>query len=485
MRQFILCFCMIGMFSAKLYAAEPVKVFVSEFNVVGSAVGANNELKQVLQSLVRSQVSDQNVLAVDTAGEADVLVKGTYVSYGGFNNIDVSVVMGDGHSVARISKGFSDEKKLMDAVINVSDGLRTAILGHWETRPRKQLSSLDQNKILVEKKSSDNKFIVHKNDTVSSSTDVKIKLDGKYNQIRYVTFSGKPAFAASTDKGIKLIDMSGNRLASREWPAGIKVIYLDSFVSQNNEYLIVTRLDLNDVYTDVYSLGGKGLEAVAVNQPYFVSVRKGKEQDRIYIQEPGSAPDRFFGNVYEGALRGNKLNKTLKLDLPKYANVYNFANVLLKSGERLIVLFDEDRYLTVYNEQYKKVWKSMERFGGSELFYQVKGGVNYKSTGKEFTTYFMEQRIQQLDDNTLLIVKNDGSLVVGDVRVYKKGALYALRWTGAELEELWHTKESQSYLADYYLDKGSVLYQLLLTQREDPIGNDHAISLIQAHLISQ
>ena len=98
----------------------------------------------------------------------------------------------------------------------------------------------------------------------------------------------------------------------------------------------------------------------------------------------------------------------------------------------------------------------------------------------------MEQRIQKISDDTIVVVKNDGALVVGDARVYKKGSVYALKWTGTELEEVWRTKDFQNYLADCYLNyEKNEMYQLLVTQREDMVNNDRASSLIQIQSLSQ
>jgi hypothetical protein len=38
----------------------------------------------------------------------------------------------------------------------------------------------------------------------------------------------------------------------------------------------------------------------------------------------------------------------------------------------------------------------------------------------------------------------------------------AFRWNGAALDEVWHTKESQNYLADYYYD--AVLKELVMLE---------------------
>jgi hypothetical protein len=43
--------------------------------------------------------------------------------------------------------------------------------------------------------------------------------------------------------------------------------------------------------------------------------------------------------------------------------------------------------------------------------------------------------------------------VIGDSRTFNKNSVYAFKWNGASLDELWHTKSSQNYLSDYLYDE--------------------------------
>ena len=79
----------------------------------------------------------------------------------------------------------------------------------------------------------------------------------------------------------------------------------------------------------------------------------------------------------------------------------------------------------------------------------------------------------------ILVPKNDGFLVVGNLRSYKKHSFYAFRWTGAILEEKWHTKESPTYLADFAYDSGSnELVELEVTQNESMFDKGKSVITI-------
>jgi hypothetical protein len=56
-------------------------------------------------------------------------------------------------------------------------------------------------------------------------------------------------------------------------------------------------------------------------------------------------------------------------------------------------------------------------------------------------------------DGDIVVPKNDGFWVVGNSRSFTKNSVYDFVWNGAVLEERWHTKPSQNYLADYFYDE--------------------------------
>ena len=76
--------------------------------------------------------------------------------------------------------------------------------------------------------------------------------------------------------------------------------------------------------------------------------------------------------------------------------------------------------------------------------------------------------------------KNDGFFVVGNVRMFKRGAVYSLYWNGAALEEVWRTKDTQNYMPDFGFDESkSELLLLQLTQREDTLMRTKGASALQ------
>ncbi len=56
-------------------------------------------------------------------------------------------------------------------------------------------------------------------------------------------------------------------------------------------------------------------------------------------------------------------------------------------------------------------------------------------------------------DNEIVVPQNGGFWVIGNARSYSKSSVFAFKWNGSSLEETWHTRQDQDYLADFILDE--------------------------------
>lgn len=166
--------------------------------------------------------------------------------------------------------------------------------------------------------------------------------------------------------------------------------------------------------------------------------------------------------------------------MPRYGNVYSFNQFKHQSGELLTVVYHENNYLVVYDKDQKELWRSNDAFGGSELFYKVEDMAMVNPTTDKYRWFFMNQRILVTSQQEVLVGKNEGFWVLGNARMYKKGAVYSLYWNGAGLEEVWRTKDTQNYMPDFAFDESkSELLLLQLAQREDVLMRTKGASALQ------
>ncbi|MGB9082339.1 MAG: hypothetical protein WCD00_13655, partial [Desulfuromonadaceae bacterium] len=131
----------------------------------------------------------------------------------------------------------------------------------------------------------------------------------------------------------------------------------------------------------------------------------------------------------------------------------------------------------VYDQQLNELWRSNDKFGGSELYFQKEDDSNLRVSGDKFRWIFMNQRIQVSSKGEILVGKNEGFWVLGNARSYKRGAVYCLVWNGSSLEEKWRTRETQNYMPDYLFDEARNELLILQTVQRPGIASRGASSL--------
>jgi hypothetical protein len=163
--------------------------------------------------------------------------------------------------------------------------------------------------------------------------------------------------------------------------------------------------------------------------------------------------------------------------MPRYGTIYSFNQLHDRDGKVLTVVINPDGYLIVYDRDLKELWRSNDRFGGSELYFQKEDDANVRATGEKFRWVFINQRIQVSSTGQILVGKNDGFWVMGTARSYKRGAVYCLAWNGSSLEEKWRTRETQDYMPDYLFDEARNELLILQTVQRPSITSRGASSL--------
>jgi len=126
MKRLIFLLLMV-MIATPVFGADPLRIYVGEFNAVG--VQAKEETKAVLQSLLTSRLNSDKLLTVSTAGEAEVVVGGTYVAIGKQYNLDAFVKTAAGQTVARsFVQGEGGQEVLFGAVGSLAEKLSAELL---------------------------------------------------------------------------------------------------------------------------------------------------------------------------------------------------------------------------------------------------------------------------------------------------------------------------------------------------------------------
>jgi hypothetical protein len=268
-----------------------------------------------------------------------------------------------------------------------------------------------------------------------SSREVVVALEGElrlYRQDKELKLVATESGFDGTEKIIALdcADVDGD---------GIQEIYVTAFKGEQ-------------LSSRVYQLDNGVFKKIATGLPYFFRgmALSGKEQ-KIYAQEMGMDDD-FYGDMFEVVKKGASFHLANPIKLPPQSNLYTVTQFSDKDGKPFFLTLNADGYLVVYDDKGENIWKSSDKYGGSETYFTRDDLQNIRVTGSQFRKRFIEQRLVVTKSGVVIVPKNEGTFVIGNSRSFNKNSVYAFAWSGAGLEELWHTKVHQNYLADYAYD---------------------------------
>lgn len=488
-------------------AAEPLRVYVGEFNAVG--VTAKDDTKAALQALLASRLNSDKLLTVSSPAEAELVVGGTYLAIGKQYNLDAFARTAGGQTISRsYVQGEGGQEALFGAVGTLADKLSADLLKKLESGsvPRLavaapapvvvpapvpvaqpgDLQRVPQGNIIrpVQPAQSSDLQRVPQGDIIrpqafyrgAPNTGEIKRLDGMYNLL---------AVGPRDAKGRRLLFMAQNQSVAALWEGESrpftgfslkptqKVVSLDYLDTDGNgtAELYVSVLTSGEVESQVWELKSNKLVKLADKVPYFFrAIALAGGTPKLFVQEQGRGEQQYYGDVYEAVLQGKQIVKKTRFVMPRYGNLYSFNQFKAQNGELLTVVYHENNYLVVYDKEQKELWRSNDAFGGSELYYQIEDLDRMRIYGDKYRWYFMNQRILVTSQQELLVGRNDGFFLLGNARTYKRGAVYSLYWNGAGLEEVWRTKDTQNYMPDFWFDEAeSELLLLQLIQREDVV----------------
>jgi len=485
MKKFFAIFSFLALIvSSNNVHASQIKVFVSEFNVVG--VQNRDELKTTLPVLLSSRLNSDKVVSVGSQAEADVLVSGTYIAIGKIYSIDAMARTVAGKTITRAFVQGDTGEELIPVVGKLAEKL-TAELAKVPV-----LTSVSKS-VVVPAVPVKSDFVKPEINAVSAVKSEFIKpLDsglntaGNWLSKRLDGASNLMATGKTLPDGSREIFMAGERrftyyrqgseinlVAQTELGNGYNIISLDTVeAAEGTIEIYLTVIRNGELASQVWHVKGDKLQMVAENLPWFFrSFSLAGGSKKLYAQAMSRDAD-FFGDVHEAVRSGSKISFKKSIKLPTNGNIYTFNQFKTADGKIYTLVIKPDGYLIVHDQELKELWRSNDKFGGSELYFQKDDADNIRITGDKFRWIFMNMRIQVSSKGDILVGKNDGFWVMGNARSYKKGLVYNFSWNGSSLDEKWHTKETQNYMPDYYYDEArNELLMLQTVQRPGIITN--------------
>jgi len=457
--------------------AAPLKVFVSEINVVGAV--NKDEMKQTLPLLLASRINSDTITAVATAAEADVLISGTYVAIGKVFSVDALARTAGGKTLARAFVQGENQDELIPAMGTLAHKIQTELTKQFSSAatiavnvaPAVSAAKSDFIRPEPTQSAPAAEFIKPREmEQGSASGWLSKRLTGAANLMAAGSIrpDGSQNLFLAEDRRVSYYRQASEMrlITDMELRSSEKIISLDLLESTGGAELYVSIMRGDNVVSQVWQVSGDKLVKTAENLPYFFRVfALAGGQKKLYAQSMGRESD-FYGDVFEATRSGNSFSLINPVKMPRFGTIYTFNQFRDAAGELFTATINTDNYLIVYDRDLKELWRSNDKFGGSELYFQKDDLTNTRTTGDNFRWVFMNQRIQVTAKGEILVGKNDGFWVLGNARSYKKGSVYCLYWNGSSLEEKWHTRDTQNYMPDYFLDEErGELFILQVVQR--------------------
>jgi len=465
--------------------AAPLKTFVAEFNVAGAS--NKDDLKTTLQGLLASRLNPKQVRLVEKPGQAELVLTGTYALFGKMFSIDVLVknalndtmtkVFEQGESQDDLIPAFGRLAQKIDRELEKTPPVATAPASPAPSQILTPPSTPDPSKVptpALSKATASN---------VVNNVDVPVAKE----ETGYIVKSGAPALNApgfwtsdpmtgiftsialgrilpsgeleifvAGDHKIRYMRKSSTlkQVAELAIPVPAKILAIDSADLDHDGIpeIYVSIVDRKTVSSRVYKPSENGLELIADNQPWlYRGIGLDFKERKVFVQEVSSEGE-YQDGVAELTRTGHGFATKNNRALPRQGNIFSFAPFRDSSGADRLVITDEDGYLNVYTADGSELWKSSDKFGGSESYFNYETVAQMRGMSDKYRFNFREQRITVLPDGILIIPLNEGSFSIGNNRSYSKHSLFGLQWTGSLLREVWHTRVTSSYLADYAYD---------------------------------
>jgi hypothetical protein len=241
---------------------------------------------------------------------------------------------------------------------------------------------------------------------------------------------GKKEIALSTGKDVLFYNL-GADLQPALGGLGVKGsrldehLWLDTLDMNKNgrDEIIITSMKRDEVNSYIYEL--KDSEFILLYQD------KGflRKLDKGLIGQAYSRSEGFDGAVFAISWDG-AYKKDAAIKLPKGVNIYDFVYLDDPQNGRLIVSYDGDGYLNVYDGNNARIWKSKTKTGGFLTTFSKSSPSTVTDRGE----WSIKDRLF-LKDNRVLSVERKPLLKMVKGLGFGSSRIKSLSWNGLSMDE--------------------------------------------------
>jgi len=193
---------------------------------------------------------------------------------------------------------------------------------------------------------------------------------------------------------------------------------------------------------------------------YFRVLDHPKDGPILMGQKMGSE-GLFVGPIYKMVWKKKSFEKGPRMPFSKETKIFGFTLADIRGNGRLeAIAFDSSERLNILSEDGRPLWRSKERFGGTNLYYDTPRKKEDAFRPQEAPPWrvYIPGRVlaRDLDGDGIfevIVTKNEFSTgtLFQRIRVYEKGEIRNLVWEEEGLTTNWKTREIKGYIADYQI----------------------------------
>jgi len=216
-------------------------------------------------------------------------------------------------------------------------------------------------------------------------------------------------------------------------------VWVDTIDLNKNgiDEVIITSLSGDDVTSSIYEL--RGTEFVLLYKGNFFLRRL---ENRLIAQEYSKA-EGFDGDVFSIIWNG-EYKKGDRINLPKGVNIYDFVYVDDPHTGRVILAYDEDGFLNIYNEKGIRIWRSKTDMGGFITTFKKAAPTVMIDRGK----WSIKDKLL-LRNREVLLVKRIPLFEMAKGLGYKSSQIKNMWWNGLSMEESVLIDDIRGSVIDY------------------------------------
>ena len=232
--------------------------------------------------------------------------------------------------------------------------------------------------------------------------------------------------------GVDVADINGNG-------------YPEIFVSSLNPLR-------NTVNSFVLEFNGQTYVEIVKNDSWCYRVVESPSRGTILLGEKESIKGPFWGKIFEMAWEKSGYEPTNPVHLRDWrAQVMGLAvGNAMNDGSEVMVAFDPEDYLRLYDLTGNEIWKEGHHSGGGTEYYVISSGGSADDEKRGYYPVRIVIRdINRDGKNEVITLKNERLSELLSYRKFTQGNIEIRVWDGVGLAVHWRTRQLSGYYSDF------------------------------------